>query len=243
MTDFMPHEQWLVRNEFSDFFFVSNFNMKSLLMKEKINKDKIFVTGIPVSPKFQQEFNKEAIFSEFGLQHNRKTVLFFGGGGLGIGKESTVKILKSFLELDQPLQVIAISGKNSKMKKHFDELAEIYGADNLKVLEFTDKVPELMSISDLVVTKPGGLTTSESLVSELPMIIINPIPGQEEQNAQFLEAAGVAIWIKKHDDPSIILKDLLNSPIRLTEMRENAKIMGKRNSTQRICNILINSLN
>lgn len=243
MTDFMPHEQWLVRNEFSDFFFVSNFNMKSLLMKEKINKDKIFVTGIPVSPKFQQEFNKEAIFSEFGLQHNRKTVLFFGGGGLGIGKESTVKILKSFLELDQPLQVIAISGKNSKMKKHFDELAEIYGADNLKVLEFTDKVPELMSISDLVVTKPGGLTTSESLVSELPMIIINPIPGQEEQNAQFLETAGIAIWIKKHDDPSIILKDLLNSPIRLTEMRENAKIMGKRNSTQRICNILINSLN
>lgn len=243
MTDFMPHEQWLVRHEFSDFFFVSNFNMKSLLMKERINKDKIFVTGIPVSPKFLQEFNKEEIYKEFELNPKKKTILFFGGGGFGLGKESTVKILKSFLEAKENLQVVAISGKNLKMKKHFDELANEYGTDILKVLEFTDKVPELMSISELVVTKPGGLTTSESLVSELPMIVINPIPGQEEQNAAFLEAAGIAIWVKKHDDPCKIITDLLHSPIKLTEMKENAKIMGKRNSTQRICNILINSLN
>lgn len=243
MTDFMPHEQWLVRHEFSDFFFVSNFNMKSLLMKERINKDKIFVTGIPVSPRFMQEFNKSEIYNEFGLNPKKKTILFFGGGGFGLGKESTVKILKSFLETKMNLQVVAISGKNSKMKKHFDELAMEFGTDTLKILEYTDKVPELMSISTLVVTKPGGLTTSESLVSELPMIIINPIPGQEEQNAAFLEAAGIAIWIKKHDDPSKIITDLLHSPIKLTEMKENAKIMGKRNSTQRICNILINSLN
>lgn len=243
MTDFMPHEQWLVRNEFSNFFFVSNFNMKSLLMKEKINKDKIFVTGIPVSPKFQQEFNKAEILKEFGLNSKKQTVLFFGGGGLGLGKESTVRILESFMELKEKLQVVAISGKNSKMKKHFDEIAKQYGSENLKVLEFTDKVPELMSISSLVVTKPGGLTTSESLVSELPMIIINPIPGQEEQNAEFLESAGIAVWIKKHDNPGKVISDLLNSPIKLIEMKENAKIMGKRNSTQRICNILINSIN
>src|SRR5574344_858622 len=212
-------------------------------MKERINKDKIFVTGIPVSPRFMQEFNKSEIYNEFGLNPKKKTILFFGGGGFGLGKESTVKILKSFLETKMNLQVVAISGKNSKMKKHFDELAMEFGTDTLKILEYTDKVPELMSISTLVVTKPGGLTTSESLVSELPMIIINPIPGQEEQNAAFLEAAGIAIWIKKHDDPSKIITDLLHSPIKLTEMKENAKIMGKRNSTQRICNILINSLN
>ena len=129
------------------------------------------------------------------------------------------------------------------MQKHFDELSTKYGEECLKVLGFTDKVPELMHISTLVVTKPGGLTTSESLVSELPMIIINPIPGQEEENTEFLESAGIAIWIRKNDNPEKIIKDLLNSPIKLTEMRENAKTVAKRNSTQRICNILINSMN
>lgn len=243
MTDFMPHEQWLVRSEFSNFFFVSNFNMKSLLIKEKINKDRIFVTGIPVSSKFSQKYDKEEICKEFGLNPNKQTILFFGGGGFGLGKESTVRILKSFLELKDSLQVIAISGKNHKMKKHFDELTEEYGTDVLKVFEFTDRVAELMSISTLVVTKPGGLTTSESLVSGLPMVIINPIPGQEEQNAEFLETAGIAVWIKKTDDPDQIVHKLLNSPIRLTEMKENAKIVARANATQRICNIIVNSLN
>lgn len=243
MTDFMPHEQWLVRNEFSNFFFVSNFNMKNLLIKEKINKDKIFVTGIPVSPRFQQEFDKLAIYKEFDLDPNKKTILFFAGGGFGLGTESTVKILKSFLNFKDELQIVAISGKNPKMKKQFDELCEQYGSKNLKVFEFTDKVPELMNISTLVVTKPGGLTTSESLVSALPMVIINPIPGQEEQNAEFLESAGIAVWIKKNDNPNKIITELLSSPIKLTEMKENAKVIARHNSTQKICNILINSLN
>lgn len=243
MTDFMPHEQWLVRNEFSDFFFVSNFNMKNLLIKEKINKDKIFVTGIPVSTRFQQEFDKPAIYKDFGLEPNKKTILFFAGGGFGLGAESTVNILKSFLNLKNELQIVAISGKNPKMKKRFDELQEEYGDNILKVFEYTDKVPELMNISTLVVTKPGGLTTSECLVCGLPMIIINPIPGQEEQNAEFLESAGIAIWLKKHDDAKKVINNLLHSPIRLTEMKENAKVVARRNSTQRICNILINSLN
>ena len=76
--------------------------------------------------------------------------------------------------------------------------------DSIKVFEYTKQVPEFMSISDLVVTKPGGLTTSESLASNLPMVIINPIPGQEEENAEFLEENGIAIWIKKTDDPYLI---------------------------------------
>lgn len=243
MTDFMPHDQWLVRNEFSDFFFVSNFNMKNLLIKEKINKDKIFVTGIPVSTRFQQEFDKSAIYKDFELNPNKKTILFFAGGGFGLGTESTVNILKSFLDLKDELQIVAISGKNPKMKKQFDELHEEYGDNILKVFEYTDKVPELMNISTLVVTKPGGLTTSECLVCGLPMIIINPIPGQEEQNAEFLESAGIAVWLKKHDNPKKVINNLLHSPIRLTEMKENAKVIARRNSTQRICNILINSLN
>ena len=136
--------------------------------------------------------------------------------------------------------MIAISGKNEKMKNEFEEIVNKNNKqDNIKILEYTDKVPELMHISDLVVTKPGGLTTSESLASNLPMLIINPIPGQEEDNAKYLEEKGIAIWIKKNDDSYKIIKDLLNDKQKLNEMKENAKIVSKKDSTRRICQILL----
>ena len=96
-----------------------------------------------------------------------------------------------------------------------------------------------MSISDLVVTKPGGLTTTESLASGLPIIAINPIPGQEEENAQFLESAGVAVWIKKNDDYLTIIKNLLLDDKKLHEMKVNTKLLAKKNSTADICNIIL----
>ena len=96
------------------------------------------------------------------------------------------------------------------MKLNFETIVKNFNKrKNVKVLEFTNKVPELMAISDLVISKPGGLTTSESLASNLPMIIINPIPGQEEENAEFLESKGTGVWIRKNDSPYEILKTLL----------------------------------
>ena len=129
------------------------------------------------------------------------------------------------------------------MKKHFDELAQTYGADKLKVFEYTDKVAELMKVATIVVSKPGGLTTSESMASGVPMVIINPIPGQEEENAEFLEFTGAAVWIRKKDNPTEIINDLMSSPYKLTEMKENVKSIAKPNATKRICNILIHGLN
>ena len=96
-----------------------------------------------------------------------------------------------------------------------------------------------MSISDLVVTKPGGLTTSESLASNLPMVIINPIPGQEEENAEFLESKGIAIWIKKNDNPDLIIDDLLSNNKKLETMKGNTKILAQPNSTKNICDTLL----
>ena len=92
-----------------------------------------------------------------------------------------------------------------------------------------------MSISSLVVTKPGGLTTSESLVSGLPILIINPIPGQEEENAEFLENHNVAVWIKNNENPNKVIHQLFKDPKKLEEMKENAKKLAKKNSTKDIC--------
>ena len=137
-------------------------------------------------------------------------------------------------------KLLQLLGKNEKMKAKFDEIVSKNNATKrVKVLEFTNKVPELMSISDLVVTKPGGMTTTESLASGLPMLIINPIPGQEEENAEFLESKGVGIWLKKNDDISSVINDLLSNPERLAKMKQNTKLLGNINSTKDICEILL----
>lgn len=137
-------------------------------------------------------------------------------------------------------KLLQLLGKNEKMKAKFDEIVSKNNATKrVKVLEFTNKIPELMSISDLVVTKPGGMTTTESLASGLPMLIINPIPGQEEENAEFLESKGVGIWLKKNDDISSVINDLLSNPERLAKMKQNTKLLGNINSTKDICEILL----
>ncbi len=126
------------------------------------------------------------------------------------------------------------------MKQEFKKLVNEYNASNrIKVLGFTDKVPELMHIACLVVTKPGGLTTTETLACGLPMVIINPIPGQEEENAEFLVSNGVAIWLKKDDNFEDLISSLFSSDA-LEKMKENVKTLSKKNSTEQICQICLN---
>ena len=138
------------------------------------------------------------------------------------------------------MQIIAIAGKNIKMKNSFEEVVERNNSkNNVVILEFTNQVPELMSISNLVVTKPGGMTTTESLASNLPMIIINPIPGQEEENAEFLEESGCGVWLKKNDDVETILSSVIENNEKLKSMKENTNLLSKPNSTKNICNILL----
>lgn len=241
LTDFAIHNQWTVGHEYTDYFFVSHLGMKQDLIEEGIDPNKIHDTGIPLSNKFLLEYNKDEILKSFGLTPGKKTVLFFGGGELGLGKTHTLDIFKSFVRNDT-IQIVAIAGKNQKMKEHFENFVEEMGKENsVKVLEYTDKVAQLMSISDLVVTKPGGLTTTESLASGLPIVVINPIPGQEEQNAEFLEENKVAIWIKKDDNVEEILNDLFSNPIKMRDMKIRARLMAKKNSTRDICEILFNA--
>lgn len=240
MTDFAPHDQWLVGNKFVDYYFVSNDVMKKSIIDSNIDGNKIFVTGIPISERFLQTFSRENTFKLFDLSPNKKTVLFFGGGEFGLGKDKTVQILRTLASSSFDIQVIAIAGKNQKMKEAFEKVvAEFNKTDCIKVLPFTDKVPELMSISDLVITKPGGLTTSESLASHLPIVVINPIPGQEEENAEFLENSGAAIWLKNDSSPEMVFNSIFGSDDKLSSMKENAIRLAKKSSTKDICNILL----
>lgn len=242
MTDFAPHDQWLVGNDFTDYYFVAHDKMKQYLVSKNIPESKIFATGIPISNKFSQKYDKHILLKNFELSEHKKTILFFGGGEFGLGKTKTLQIFENFVTSNHNIQMIAISGKNLKMQEGFKEIVEKYNKSiDMKILSYTDQVPELMYISDLVVTKPGGLTTSESLASHLPMVIINPIPGQEEENAEFLENKGIAIWIRKSDDSKNIIENLLSNNDKLQSMKENTYILAKPLSTQSICKILLDN--
>ena len=241
MTDFAPHDQWLVGNDFTDYYFVAHDKMKNYLISKDIPEDKIYSTGIPISERFLINFDKKDILNKYNFSDDKPIVLFFAGGEYGIGKSKTLDVLEKFITSNKPVQIIAIAGRNKKIKLEFEELIKKHNANRyVRVLGFTNEVPELMSISNLVVTKPGGLTTSESLASKLPMLVINPIPGQEVENAEFLEEKGIAIWLRKGDDSNSIINNLINNTEKLEIMKNNTSILSKPNSTNDICNILLN---
>lgn len=243
LTDFAPHDQWLIGHEYTDAFFVANNKMEEYLKNFGVEPSKIHVTGIPLSERFFQKFDKDKILSEFNLDKSKPVILFFGGGEFGLGKDRTVQILDALIHNLPTTQIVAISGRNPKMNSAFKELVSTSNADDrVRVLDYTNQVPELMSISTIVVTKPGGLTTSESLASDLPLLVINPIPGQEEENAEFLEAHNVAVWLKKKDDPDTVIQELFSNPQKLKEMKQNSKLLAKKNSTKDICEIIMELL-
>lgn len=240
LTDFAPHAQWLVGKDYCDLFFVSNDDMKTELINDyNIPGTKVFVTGIPLSDKFLDDFKEDECFDVLRLKKEKKVLLFFGGGEFGLGEKRTVKVLKSLANHLDEYQIVAISGRNKKMNNEFLKLYKKVKNDDLHIYKYTTNVPELMYISSLVVTKPGGLTSTESLASGLPMLIINPIPGQEEENARFLEKSGAAVWIKKDDDIDMIVDNLLKDTDKLEKMKENCLALSKRDSTKNICNIIL----
>lgn len=242
MTDFASQNQWLVGNKYIDYIFVSNEEMKQSIIKKGIDEKKVYATGIPLSSRFKEKYDKKAIHKEFNLDENKKTILFFGGGEFGLAKETTQKILREFVKnFKDEYQIVIISGKNEKI---YDKFKNIVREENKEksaiVIEYSNKIPELMSISYIVVTKPGGLTSTESISSNLPIIIINPIPGQEEENATYLEKKNVAIWLHDTDDLQDKISKILRDSELINNMKENTKKIANVNSTRDIVEKILN---
>ncbi len=111
MTDFAPHAQWLVGKDFTDFYFVANDKMKNYLVSKNISKNKVFVTGIPLSSRFLQKYDKNKILTKFDLENEKKNILFFGGGEFGLGKSRTFSIFDALIKYSNDLQIVAIARK------------------------------------------------------------------------------------------------------------------------------------
>ena len=241
LTDFAPHDQWLEEHEYGNLFFVSNEGMKESIVNEfNVDSNIVHVTGIPISPKFSKGFNKEQIYKDMDLNPNKKTILLFGGREFGSGRKKILEVLTSLTKHLDKYQIVAVCNRNKKTISDFHKIADgLQDSSDLKIFDYITNVPEVMSISSLVVTKSGGLTSSESLASALPVLVINPIPGQEEENAEFLVNAGVAVWLKKKDNTEDVVNKLLTSPEKLKEMGENAKKLAHLNSTKNICDTIL----
>ncbi len=239
LTDYASHKFWLSSSDIVDMYFVANETIKYTLIHEGISEDKIHVTGIPVRPEFQKSYDKKKVFEEFGFSEDKPTFLFFGGGQYGMSDSSL--IFKGLLDVKQDIQIIAISGKSEKNQKLFTKLAS-QSNKTVKVLGFTDRVAELMSVSDFVVSKPGGLTTTEILVSNVPFIIFSPVPGQEEENSAFLTNNGAAYRLYDLNKTTPLIEQLIDDKYRVSNMKLMQKHIAKPDSTKEIVKIALDSI-
>jgi processive 1,2-diacylglycerol beta-glucosyltransferase len=237
VTDFDVHTMWLCHH--FEQYFVALDETRAHLEKLGIPPPKITVSGIPIDPVFSEPRDKREMRIKHGLKPDRTTILI-SAGGFGVG--SVKKLLMSLAWLEHPAQVVAICGHNEELKSELEREAARLSPGNdvaVKIVGYTKEMQEYMAASDILLGKPGGLTTSEALAMGLVFVIVNPIPGQEERNSDHLLEAGAAI--RSNNLPVLAYKidRLLDDPARLARMRENAQRMARPRAAFDIVNRLL----
>jgi processive 1,2-diacylglycerol beta-glucosyltransferase len=223
---------WLVHHY--ERYFVAVDEARVYLETLGIPPEKITVSGIPIDPVFAIKKDKQEMRAKHGLAPDRTTILL-SAGGFGVG--SVDALVQSLLPLQHRAQVVAICGRNEELKERLNKLASRIKPDAnvlLKPFGYTKEMDELMTASDLVLGKPGGLTTSEALAKGLVFVIVNPIPGQEERNSDHLLEGAAAIRCNNLPTLSYKLDRLLADPQRFKSMQANARRMGHPNAAKEI---------
>lgn len=233
LTDYTAHSTY-IQNEI-DYYIVGHEYVKELLVSEGAAPEKIKPYGIPVEKSFLLHRDRETILKELNLLPEKKTIVLMGGSfGAGNIKET----LDELLEIDRDFQILVIAGRNKALKEKIDKrLSSVEQNKNVQVLGFTDKMNDILYAVDLIVTKPGGLTTTETLLKGIPMIVPYYIPGQEEENLDFLSNCGAVIRVTKKYTLSVLIKVLLDYPERVELLKKNIDSIKKVNSAQNIANL------
>jgi processive 1,2-diacylglycerol beta-glucosyltransferase len=221
---------WLCRHY--EQYFVAIDETRAHLEELGVPASKVSVTGIPVDPVFATSKDPAAMRLKHGLDPDlsRKTILV-SAGGFGVGRIDTM--LAALGKLRHPAQIVAVCGRNRELFEDLSARSATEPLDarvKLKPVGFTTEMDELMAASDLIVGKPGGLTTSEALARGLVYVVVNPIPGQEERNSDHLLEEGAAIRCNNLPVLAYKIDRLLDDPARLAAMRANARRLGRPNS-------------
>ena len=216
LTDFAPHHYWL--HDEVDYYIVPTKEARDRLITDGIAKERIKLFGIPIDPRFNKSIPVKGVADKLGFDLNVPTILIMGGGqGLGPIRS----IVSSLAELESNFQLIVLAGTNKKALKALKKIRFPH-KQKIKVFPHVDNVNELMDISALIVTKPGGMTTAESLAKGMPMVIVDPIPGQEARNTKLLLEKGIAIEVDDIDEVGLKIKELLDNPEKIKSMSKSA---------------------
>jgi processive 1,2-diacylglycerol beta-glucosyltransferase len=225
VTDFDVHAMWLCRHV--EQYFVAMAETKVHLKALGVPESLVTISGIPIDPVFAEPRDKRAIRRKHGLEPDRFTILV-SAGGFGVGPVGY--LMQALAQLQHPARVVAVCGRNEALKAELGETIR-----NLKkssvvsftLVGFTTEMDELMTAADLFVGKPGGLTTSEALAKGLPMVVINPIPGQEERNSDHLLEQGAAIRCNNLPALAYKIDAIIDTPGKLAQMEKSSRGMGK----------------
>lgn len=206
-------------------------------VKRGIPEERIRPFGIPIHPKFNRPISREEACEQLGLDPERFTVLVMGGS---MGYGNSRKLVKQITKIGIDFQILAVCGNNKRAYSKLSAFQEEYtGTCALHVMGFVDNVEVLMSASDCIITKPGGLTVSESIAKGLPMILVNPIPGQEERNVEFLLNNGMASLVTKTFPLDDALYHLFHNPVRLRTVREAIRAIGHPDASEKLVNYVM----
>lgn len=220
LTDYAPHAYWIYDNV--DAYVVPSEETGRSLIKNGIPAKKIKPLGMPVDPKFYLRPDKARTLKRYSLDSNKPIVLIMGGGqGLGPIK----RLLKLLDRSPLSAQFIVVTGSNKKLYRSLTKKGIF--KKRVVALSFTEDIHKLMDIATLVITKPGGITTAEALSKALPMIILNPLPGQETLNTRFLVEKGLGVRAQDEIEASALLDMLLRSRSELAGIKARIQKCAK----------------
>lgn len=247
MTDYAPHRAWI--HPYVDSYIVSNEGMVDAMAKMGAPRERVHPYGIPVDESFYEKMNRSEVLKQMGLSPDKPTILIMAGS---FGVSNILRIYNNIVKVELDFQIIVITGKNERLYEAFNKLIVRNSRQKplrnvsvklkpkpskpTKLLFFTNEVHKYMQISDLIITKPGGLTVSEALACNLPMAIFDAIPGQESENADFLIDNNMAVKIQKGAACSETIYDLLSNQERLEKMRRSCSAFDKSSSGPKIVN-------
>jgi processive 1,2-diacylglycerol beta-glucosyltransferase len=233
ITDHTHHSYWL--HPCTDQYIVGSLETKQELIRLGIPAERIASTGIPIRTKFLRKSNRTELIHQYQLESNLPTVLIMGGGEGLIGKEFlTTKALE---KIPCRLQLIILCGNNHRLRRHLEKNL-IHSKHHIVIKGYTDNVEELMAVSDVIVTKPGGVTTSEAIAMELPMLLIRALPGQEEDNARYLIEEGIAIEASHPSELAEKLVEMLENQEMLKQMKIRAENLQTKRAAFSVLDII-----
>jgi len=235
VTDFHFHAFWITR-AFS-WYFVAQEEDKIHMEALGLPGERIEVTGIPVEPEFLQPVDRAAVLKRHGLRSDRPTLLVAGGT---LGLSPATAVVRRLLQVDRDFQAIIVCGKNEELRAEVSQLVQDR-PDDFRVYGYTNEMPDLMGAATMLLSKPGGMTTAEALARGLPMMILDPIGGQEERNSDVLLEAGAAVKCTEVTLIAHKLRKLLDDPERIRAMSENARALGRPNAANDIAKIVLES--